>query len=238
MKPIKSLSFLAVLGVALAANGAMAADAPAAGEVPGTSTKVEAPSGAVPAASKTDVVLTKEEQEEKEARKACKADICAAFRNPSATGADIACSVKKSWRKEQLVKMVAKLKVTWPYGAVRCTSDLKLKRDELVKAATADKHASQIEKHAVSCVVDREKETASEIKLEFSPKVDFEKGKAVKAKMNWGKIEAPTLVKSAMWTATAADNTVNMLSSTLVEDINDFIANKCEEVKDDWQNRK
>jgi hypothetical protein len=37
-----------------------------------------------------------------------------------------------------------------------------------------------------------------------------------------------------MWTATATDNTFNVLQSTVVEDINDFIGPKCDEVKDEW----
>ena len=40
-----------------------------------------------------------------------------------------------------------------------------------------------------------------------------------------------------MWTATAADNTINMLNGTLVEDINDFISKKCDEVKSDWEGK-
>ena len=56
----------------------------------------------------------------------------------------------------------------------------------------------------------------------------------MKARLNWGKITAPTLVKTAMWTATATDNTFNVLEGTVVEDINDFIGTKCDEVKDEW----
>lgn len=37
-----------------------------------------------------------------------------------------------------------------------------------------------------------------------------------------------------MWTATGTDNTFNVLESTLVKDINDFVSTKCDEVKDDW----
>ncbi|MCB1483966.1 MAG: hypothetical protein KDJ17_03640 [Hyphomicrobiaceae bacterium] len=186
----------------------------------------------------SEIVLTPEEKAEKEGRKACKVEICAAFRNPSAAGSDISCDVLKSWRKEQLVKMVSRLKVTWPYGPVRCTSSIKLKRDELVKAVSEPKYSTKLDKHSVACTVERENDEPTQIKFEFSPKVDFENGKAVAAKMNWGKVEAPTLLKGAMWTATAADNTVNMLSSYLVTDINDFIENKCDEVKDEWSSRK
>ena len=241
---MKSLLRNVILGVLLV--GMPLAGLHAADETPAAATPVPAPAagtaGGTGALDEKDkdgkVVLTKEEIEEKEGRKACKVEICAGFRNPQASGSDIACSVNKSWRKEQLVKMVAKLKVTWPYGPVRCKADVKLKRGELAKAMTEPKHTTQLDKHSVVCTIDRGEEPASDIKMEFSPKLVFEKGKAVSAKMHWGKIEAPALIKSAMWTATAADNTVNMLSGTLVEDINDFITAKCDEVKDEWQVKK
>jgi hypothetical protein len=233
---MKLLISLAILSSALALAG------PAQVWAEEPAQKTEAGPADVPAGGGEQkdpkIVLTKEELAEKDARKACKVDLCTAFRNPAAKGSDISCGVIKSWRKEQLVKMVAKMKVTWPYGPVRCTSQVQIKRDELVKAVTQDKHTTQLDKHAVICSLDSEKADAKEIKFEFSPKVMFEKGKAISAKMNWGKIEAPALIKSAMWTATAADNTVNMLSGTLIEDINDFIGNKCDEVKDVWEARK
>jgi hypothetical protein len=179
------------------------------------------------------VDLTPEEKAEKEARKACKVQICAAFRNKKAEGGDISCGVVKSWRKEQLTKLVAKLKVTWPYGPVRCTTSVNIKRTDLIRAMTEDKVDTQLDKHSVACTVDREKEASTELTFDFSPKVTWEKGKATSAQMNWGKLEAPTLLKSALWTATAADNTINILSGTLAEDINNFIAKKCDEVKDE-----
>lgn len=184
--------------------------------------------------SPPEIELTAEEKAERDSRKACKVDICSAFRKPSASGSDISCDVVKSWRKEQLGKLVGKLKVSWPYGAVRCTSAVKLKRADLHKAMTDETFETQLDKHEVTCVIDRLTEPAADIKFDFSPKITFEKGLAVKAKINWGKLEAPTLIKGALWTATAADNTVNILSSSLVEDINSFIGKKCDEVKEEW----
>lgn len=178
--------------------------------------------------------LTPEEKAEREARKACKVEICAIFHNRKAEGADVSCSVLKTWRKEQLDKMMGKAKVSWPWGRVKCVADVKLKRADLIKGMTEAKHEAQLGKHEVKCEVERDKEAKADINFDFSPKVTFEKGKATKAHLNWGKIEAPTLVKGAMWTATATDNTFNVLQSTIVEDINDFIGNKCMEVKDDW----
>lgn len=177
--------------------------------------------------------LTPEELQEREARRSCKVAICAAFRNRKPDGGDISCNVIKSWRKEQLSKMVEKAKVSWPWGRVKCTAPINLKRDTLIKAMTEPVFEATLDKHRVVCEVEREKDGNADIKFDFTPKVRFEKGKATKATLNWGTIEAPTLVKGAMWTATATDNTFNVLQSTIVEDINDFIDNKCDEVKDE-----
>jgi hypothetical protein len=187
-----------------------------------------------PKAPSTAVELTPEEIKERDGRKACKVAICAAFHNRAAGGADIACSVLKTWRKEHLNGMLEKAKVSWPWGRIRCTADIRLKRETLVKAMTEPKYEAELDRHEVACEVEREKEANAEIKFDFSPRVVFENGKAVKATLNWGKIEAPALVKGAMWTATATDNTFNVLQGTLVQDINEFIADKCQEVKDEW----
>ena len=178
--------------------------------------------------------LTPEEKLERDARKECKVAICAIFHDRKATGPDVSCNVIKSWRKEQLDKMVSKAKVSWPWGAVKCVADVKLKRADIIKAMTEPKYELALDKHQVKCEVARDKEAKAEINFDFSPKVMFEKGKAVKSSLNWGKIEAPALVKGAMWTATATDNTFNVLQSTIVEDINDFVDKKCTEVKDEW----
>lgn len=177
--------------------------------------------------------LTPEEQAERDGRKACKVEICAAFRNKK-PGADIACSITKSLRKEQLDKIVGKAKVSWPWGRVVCKTDIKAKRDMLIKAMTDPKSEAQFDKHTITCTVDRDKEEPANITAEMSPKVTFENGKATKAAMVWGKVDGPTVVKAAMWTATGADNTLNVLQSMIVEDMNDFVTAKCDEVKDDW----
>ena len=90
-------------------------------------------------AAAADANLTPEEKAEKEFRKACKIDLCRAFHTQETAGRDIACHVVKSWRKEQLIKLVGKLKVSWPYDGVRCTTDLSVKRADLVRAMTEKK---------------------------------------------------------------------------------------------------
>lgn len=181
-----------------------------------------------------DSELTPEERAERDARKSCKVAICKGFHAPESAPGDITCTIPKSWRKTQLDRMVSKAKVSWPWGAVHCNADVTIARDALAKAMSEEKYDLKLSPHHVACVVDRETKDDAKIDIDFTPTVSFEKGKAVKAKINWGKVEAPTLLKGAMWTATATDNTFNVLQSTLIDDINDFISKKCDEVKDEW----
>lgn len=186
------------------------------------------------AGSSSDAPLTPAEEAEKSGRRACKVDICKAFHSKDASSGDIACHVIKSWRKEQMVKLVAKLKVKWPYDGVHCSTDLSVKRGDLVRAMTEPKVEIEFEKHAVTCTIANGKGGPTALKFELTPKVKFENGKALEAHANWGKIEAPPLIKSALWTATAADNTINLLSGTIVDEVNDFVTTRCDEVKAQW----
>lgn len=203
--------------------------APAAAPVEGAKTG-EAPT---PALSVPDADLTPEEKAEREGRKVCKVALCDAFRNRK-PGPDIGCHVIKSLRKTQLEKLVSKAKVSWPWGKVVCTADVKVKRETIITSMTADKSEAVFDKHQVACTVEREKDGPASITAEMTPKVSFEKGKAVAASVNWGKVEGPALIKGAMWTATATDNTLNVLGKMLVDDINSFVTDRCEEVKEEW----
>jgi hypothetical protein len=213
-----------VLSIVLLPAGLATAEAPAVGQAADQAS----------ASTPPEIELTAEEKAEREARKACRIDICRAFHAKPAASGPVACNVVKSWRKEQLDKIVGKMKVSWPYGAVVCKSDIKLEAADLSKAMSGAKHDFALSDHQVSCQVMREEGEPTDIKISFAPSVSFENGKATKAAVNWGKVEAPTMLKGLLWTATAADNTAGLLSGMLVEDINMFTSKKCDEVKDDW----
>jgi hypothetical protein len=196
--------------------------------------KPAADASAKPAAAPADTGPTEEEKSEKAARLACRVDLCKILRGKEATGSDIACHVVKSWRKEHLAKLISTLKITWPYEGVKCWSDVTIKRADLIKAASEPKTDIVLDKHTATCTVGREKGEATQFKFELTPKVTFENGKATKAQVNWGTIEAPPVIKSALWAATAADNHIDLLSSTITDAINDFTSKQCDEVKDQW----
>ena len=179
---------------------------------------------------------TEEERMERKTRRHCAVALCSTLHNHKPDTGDVTCSVQKTWRKEILVKILQRGKVTWPWGYARCMTDLKFDRATLVKSMTLPEFEAQFDKHDVRCELEGETEKY-EVKLQIQPKVTFKQGKAVKASLNWGKIEAPKLAKTALWSATAADNSFGVLQSIVVEDINDFIQTKCMEAKEAWQGK-
>jgi hypothetical protein len=182
---------------------------------------------------------TAEEKAERAERNKCTASLCAALHNRQQADGVLTCSVPKTWRKETLTKILERGKVSWPWGNMRCVTDLRIDRVLLVKAMQEPAFEAQLDTHSFRCTIDSGKEAKGnyEVTVEIRPKVAFKQGKAVKAAMNWGKIEAPALARSALWSVTAADNTFGLLQSTAVEDINEFIGTKCLEVKEEWQGR-
>jgi hypothetical protein len=179
---------------------------------------------------------TEEEKKEREIRRRCAVKVCSTLYNRRPATGEVACSVQKTWHKEFLAKVMSRGKITWPWGNARCKGDLKLDRAVLIKSMTEKEFEAQFDKHDLRCELEAQNEKY-EVKLEIHPKVTFKDGKAVKARLNWGKIDAPRLAKSALWSATAADNSFGVLQSVVVDDINDFIQTKCMEVKEEWQGK-
>ncbi len=215
-----------VLGLGAAALVSWPAAVPA--QDAKTDTKTEAKADAKPE--------TEAEKKEREGRRACAIELCAVLYNRKPAEGQVACNVQKTWHKEVLTKILAKGKVSWPWGDTRCSSDIKLDRALLVKAMAEPEFEAQFDTYSIRCEIEKDT-TKYDVTLEIHPKVTFKGGKAIKASMNWGKIEAPTLAKTALWPITAADNTFGFLQGLVVEDINEFIATKCMEVKEEWQGK-
>jgi hypothetical protein len=196
---------------------------------------LQAQRGSPDAAAPQNEELTEQDVREEAARRACKVAVCAALRNRR-PGKDIACNLAKSWPKEQVESVISKAKVPWPWGGVKCSGAVSLKRETLIKAMSEPKYEAVIDRHTVACEVQRQKGKA-EIRLELAPKVTFQNGKAVVATLNWGKVDGSGLVKGVIWTAATADNALNVLEATVIEKVNEFVSAKCDEVRDEWRNK-
>jgi hypothetical protein len=197
------------------------------------STMGPAQEGKAPTATAPD---TAEEKIEREVRRKCAVALCSTLHNKKPAEGQVTCNLHKTWRKEVLSKILARGKISWPWGDTRCTSELKFDRAMLVKAMQENDFEAQFDSYDIRCQIDADKDRYN-VTTQVRPKVTFKQGKAVKANLNWGKIEAPSLAKSALWSITAVDNTFGVLQSLAVEDINGFIATKCMEYKDEWQGK-
>lgn len=168
---------------------------------------------------------------EKEDRKACKIEICKAFASP-ADGAPIKCNVTKTWLAAEIQAGFLGDRLTWPWGDAQCNAAIELDRKAIAEAASKPSATIQLKKHDIVCKLnhkDPKEGAAYDLKLSIEPKVTFEGGKAVKAEMNWGSIEAPILAKSAIWPVTAVDANFGVIANGVVREINTFLTDKCKE---------
>ncbi|MBI1384065.1 MAG: hypothetical protein GC150_04050 [Rhizobiales bacterium] len=170
---------------------------------------------------------------EKAARKACKIDICTIIYHPARAGDDIACEVVKTMPKPHLDRIIKASQISWPWGHASCKTNLAFSRAALADALTKPNYEFQLGAHTVTCSVLRDEGEPYEIKVTVDPLVTFENGRAKKAEIRFGDIEAPAVAKSVIWPAAKLDNTFGVFSGQVVDIVNSFIEKKCEEVKDE-----
>ena len=98
-----------------------------------------------------DPALTELLAKEKEARKACKIEICSILLGKKPEGADVGCRIVKTWPKADITKLMKRTKVEWPWGNTTCTIDVKIKRATLVSGMTEPKYEAAFDEHQLSC---------------------------------------------------------------------------------------
>ena len=194
----------------------------------------EAPPGSASAATpdtETKRVLTPEELAEKEARKACKKKICDIIATRDPNGDDVSCDIVKTWREEDIVKMLGG-RIGWPLGKAVCQSRLEVKRKDLALAMSEPDYDMAMPLQTVRCTLaQKDGGEPYAIEITLAPTAKFENGKATGASINWGEASAPTFIYSLIYAGTGFDNSANVLGSEVVRMINEFTTKKCAEVK-------
>ena len=182
-------------------------------------------------------VLTPEEKAEKEARKACKVEICDIIATKEPRGPDVACDIIKTWRSEDIVKMLGG-HINWPWGKAVCQSKLRLKRAPLARAMSEPRYKVAMESQTVRCSLYQEGGKPYVVEVELAPKVTFENGKATEAHINWGDVSAPMLIYPLLYAGSSLDNSANVLGPEVVRMVNEFTGKGCAEVKDELPGRR
>ena len=163
---------------------------------------------------------------EKEQLKTCEQRICTIALKKPASGDDLKCGLSKTWTKRTIEAGISEKKITWGFGDAQCTVGVDIKRADLVAALSQPAHTITIAAHDVTCQVEREKEVVP-IKLKLAPKLQFKDGKLEKAWLNVSDIEAPSVVKGAIWTAAKIEDNVGLFHGQLVQEVNKFLFEKC-----------
>jgi hypothetical protein len=191
------------------------------------------------AQAKSKRTLTPEEKAEKEGRKACKIEICDILATKEPMGDDISCDIVKTWRKEDITKMLGG-KIGWPWGKAVCQSKLELKRAPLAKAMRETDYEIVMAAQTVRCTLARTDDDAEPYAVEvaMAPKVTFKDGKAVEASIGWGEASAPLLIYPLIYAGTGLDNSTNVLGPEMVKMVNEFTTKKCAKVKDELPSRR
>ena len=176
---------------------------------------------------------TPAEKAEKKVRKACKIEICDILATKAPQGPDIACDIVKTWRQEDITKMLGG-KIEWPWGKAVCQSKLELARAPLAKAMSEPTYEVSVPTQKVRCTLaQKDKGEPYVVEIAIAPKVGFENGNAVKAQINWGEASGPMLVYALIYAGSSIDNSANILGPEVARMVNEFTTKKCAEVKDE-----
>lgn len=163
---------------------------------------------------------------EREQLQACEAQICQVAVKKASAGNDVKCQISKTWARRSIESGISEQKITWGYGDARCSLNVDLKRADVVDALTKPAHTIIIPEHSVKCEVEREKELVP-ITLKVAPKLQFKAGKIEKAWLNVSSIEAPTVIKGAIWTAAKLEDNVGLFHGQIIKEVNKFLHEKC-----------
>jgi hypothetical protein len=172
---------------------------------------------------------------EKEARKQCKADICAGFAAKEAKPGAIECDAVKTWVDVEISSHILSGKVGWPWGHAKCSAHITLDRQALAKAVSDPEVTFKLKQHTLKCLVDKKggegkEEDSYVLKFSIAPEITFKNGKATAVKLNWSDVDAPMLLQGAVWSATALDKNFDILGNSAATHINNFIYDRCKEV--------
>ena len=163
---------------------------------------------------------------ERDVLKACEKKICEIVVKKEASGPDFACTLTKTWAKAKIQEGIERKRLSWSLGNARCVIDVSMKRADILDAMSKPTHTIELPAQTVKCQVEREKDTL-DVNVTLAPKLQFKGGKAEKAWLGVKDIQAPTVIKGAIWTVAQAEDYFGLFHGDMVAEINEFTGQKC-----------
>lgn len=165
---------------------------------------------------------------EKRAISACELQLCTMLVVKERKGADLACTLTKTWGRKT-IKDAETTTLSWGFGDARCTVKLAVKRAEIVEAITAPKAKFHLARQQIHCIVE-EGGSPKDVHVVVSPKVEFKDGKAVKLWINLDSVDGPGGVTSLLNLGAKLHDSLGLFHSALLKSINGFIDKSCPKV--------
>lgn len=166
---------------------------------------------------------------EKEEIRACEKRLCEIVLKKEEKGENWACKLSKTWAKKKIVEGSEKRKLSWSFGDARCAVGFDLPREAILAAVTKPDHTLEFKPETAKCEIERENNEVTTIDVTLAPKVTFKDGRAAKAWLNVSKIEAPAVVKGAIWTAATLEDTFGVFHGDILREINELVGERCQE---------
>jgi hypothetical protein len=163
---------------------------------------------------------------EKDKLKACERTLCEIILKKETAGPDLSCALSKTWAKDTIKEGIEAKSINWSLGDARCGVDLSVSREAILKSLTERAYELVVPEHQIKCQVEREGDV-TDIKLSLAPKLLFEGGRTTTVHLGVGNIEAPAVIKGAIWTVAKLEETFGLFHGELVEEINEFVEKKC-----------
>lgn len=157
----------------------------------------------------------------------CEEKLCRQILDKSPPKGMLRCDLGKTWGGEDLNKGAQTKSMSWGFGDAQCSVDLKVNRQDILKALTEPKYEFSVNPHEVACTVETSEGTKP-LKASLAPKIKFEGGKAKKVWIKLKDIDGPEPLSSFVWTTAKLEDSIGIFHSEMIKQINKFIYQKCE----------
>ena len=169
---------------------------------------------------------------EKDARKACKIKICDIIATRDPAGDDVSCDIVKTWREEDIAKMLGG-KIGWPWGKAVCQSKLEFKREPLAQAMSEAEYDIVMPTQKVRCTLaQKEGGEPYAVEVSLAPNVEIRERQGDRGQRSiGGRPAAPMLHLSVDLCRHRLRQLDQCAGPEVVRMVNEFTTKKCAEVK-------
>ncbi len=153
--------------------------------------------------------------------KACEIKMCGLIVSKKAEGDNVTCDLVKTWGKDEIAAGTVGKSMKWSWGDAQCSVKFALPAQGMIDALAADKKELVTQPTDVTCQIGSgEKKDA--LKFKMAPKLSFEKGKVIDAKLGITDVTGPFMQRMTIKAAALVEKT-SLFKKAAVKEVNKFI---------------